>query len=178
MTNSSSENWYATTVRPQHEVTVANWFKERGLQPFSPMYPLTRQWSDRKKTIQQPLFAGYVFCRFSRNDCAKVLNTPGVRSIISFGGRPAAVPDSEIEHLAAIVDSGRRLQPWPYIDQGEQIRIERGPLKGITGFVVDTRDESRLVVSVTFLKRSVSVSVDRDSLIPLRGQLRTHLAHT
>jgi transcription antitermination factor NusG len=167
-TKASQESWFATTVMPQHEAAVVEAFTERGLQPFSPTYPVTKQWSDRKKTLRKPLFSGYVLCRFTRNDCATVLNTPGVRSIVSFGGQPAVVPDRDIEQIAAMVDSGRPLQPWPYIDRGEEIRVDRGPLKGITGFVVDTSDERRLVVSVMFLRRSVCVTVDRDFLTPVR----------
>jgi transcription antitermination factor NusG len=170
MARSSDEKWFATTVRPQHEATVVRWFKERGLDGFSPTYPVTKQWSDRKKTLRQPLFSGYVFCRFASSDCSTVLNTPGVRSIISFGGQPAVVPDREIEQISAMIDSGRPLQPWPYLDRGKKIRIERGPLKGIEGLIVGPEDDCRIVVSVTFLKRSVSVSVDRESLVAVHDR--------
>jgi transcription antitermination factor NusG len=159
-TTSMMGTWFATKVRPQHEAVVARWFEEQGLGPFSPTYKVTRQWSDRKKTLDLPLFSGYVFCRCARKDRAKVLNTPGVRSIVSFGGHPAIIPDREIEQITAMVDSGRRLQPCPYFDRGQKICIESGPLKGIDAIVVDTEEDCRLVVSITFLRRSVCVSID------------------
>ena len=160
MTNTSTLSWFVTTVRPQHEVVVAKWFEELALEPFSPFYNVVRQWSDRKKTLEQPIFPGYVFCRFAREDRAKVLNTPGVRSIVGFGGQPAVVPDSEMEQLSAMVASGRLLRPCPYLDKGDSVRIEQGPLRGVEGIVVETQDGCRLVVSITLLKRSVSVLLD------------------
>jgi transcription antitermination factor NusG len=174
MTNSTDTNWFVATVRPQHEAAVAQWFEEWGLQPFSPTYRVTRQWSDRKKMLQQPLFPGYVFCRFARNDRAKVLKTPGVRSIVGFGGEPAIVPDSEIEQIASMIATGRPLQPWPYPDKGHTVRIEHGPLRGVEGIVVETEDDYRLVLSITLLQRSVSVKFDAADVVPVANPVNRH----
>jgi transcription antitermination factor NusG len=165
MTNTSTLSWFVTTVRPQHEAAVAKWLEERALEPFSPSYSVVRQWSDRKKTLEQPVFPGYVFCRFAREDRAKVLNTPGVRSIIGFGGQPAVVPDSEMERLSAMVASGCLLRPYPYLDKGDSVRIEQGPLRGVEGIVVETQDGCHLVVSITLLSRSVSVRFDMADVV-------------
>jgi transcriptional antiterminator RfaH len=156
---------------PQHEAAIAERFKEYGLPHFSPTYAVTRLRSDREKTLQNSA-SDYVLCRFTRNACHLVLNTPGVRSIVSFGGQPAVVPDNEIEHVAAMLDSGRPLQPWPYLDQSDKIQIERGPLKGVTAVVVGPDADRRLAAGVTFLRRSVCLSVDRESLSPICEEVK------
>jgi transcription antitermination factor NusG len=161
---STSPQWFAATVKPQHEAAVAVAFEQRGFEPFSPTYEVRSQWSDRKRTIHRPLFPGYVFCHFSRSAKAAVAKTPGVTSIVGFGGIAVPVPDEEVARVKTMIASGLPVQPWPYLEEGDPVRIEKGPLRGLEGIVVSHENDYRLVVNVTFLQRSVSVSVDRAAL--------------
>ncbi len=164
---STDPQWFAATVRPQHEAAVARAFETRGFEPFSPTYEMRSQWTDRSKTLRRPLFPGYVLCRFERSAKATVVKTPGVTSIVGFGGVAVPIADDEVERVKTMVASELPLQPWPFLEQGDRVRIEQGPLRGLDGFVVRGQDDYRLVVNVTFLRRSVSVSVDRHSLAPI-----------
>jgi transcription antitermination factor NusG len=160
-------NWFAVAVKPRQEKLAARVLRDQGLEDYLPLYRARRRWSDRLKEIETPLFAGYVFCRFALQDRAPVLRTPGVRSIVTFGGRPAPVSDSEISALRQAVGSGRAVEPWSEPGQGEPIRIERGPLSGLRGVLVRARDDWRVVVSVELLRRSVAVEVDLADLAPV-----------
>ena len=84
-------NWFAVAVKPRQEKLAARVLRDQGLEDYLPLYRARRRWSDRLKEVEAPLFAGYVFCRFGPRDRAPVLRTPGVRSIVAFGGRPAPV---------------------------------------------------------------------------------------
>lgn len=160
----SALNWFAVAVKPRHEKLAARVLRDQGLEDFLPLYRSRRRWSDRLKEIEAPLFAGYVFCRFSPQDRTPVLKTPGVRSIVAFGGQPAPVPDSEISAIRRAVGSGLPVEPGPLLGEGQPVRIERGPLSGLRGVLVRVRDNWRLVVSVELLQRSVAVEVDRDDV--------------
>jgi transcription antitermination factor NusG len=93
------------------------------------------------------------------------LEVPGVKQIVGIGNAPAPISDSEIENLKALVSSGTLLAPWPYLYAGQRIRIDRGPLAGIEGFVVRAeRGEPRIVVSVSLLQRSVAAEIGRDCI--------------
>ena len=163
----SALNWFAVAVKPRQEKLAARVLRDQGLEDYLPLYRARRRWSDRLKEVEAPLFAGYVFCRFAPRDRAPVLRTPGVRSIVTFGGRPAPVSDAEISALRQAVGSGRAVEPWSEPGQGQLIRIEHGPLSGLRGVLVRARDDWRVVVSVELLRRSVAVEVDRADLAPL-----------
>jgi transcription antitermination factor NusG len=160
--------WFVVTVKPQHEATVAEAFDRRDIEQFSPMYESCRphKRADRR-AVSQPLFPGYVFCRFERSARTMVLQTPGVTSIVGFGGIAQPVPEEEVERVRAMVASGVPVLPHAYIEEGDRVRIEAGPLRGLEGTVMRTCDDYRLVVSVTFLRRSVSASVDRAFVVPI-----------
>src|SRR5580704_258227 len=79
--------WHALSVKHQHERTIEAALNHKGFEAFSPFHRSRRQWSDRTKEIELPLFAGYVFCRFAYHAKARVLNTPAVAHVVEFGGR-------------------------------------------------------------------------------------------
>jgi transcription antitermination factor NusG len=128
------------------------------------------------KELPVCLFPGYVFCRFSYEDRLLVLGTPGITSIVGFAKTPAPIPDTEIAAILAMVKSGRRLEPWPYLRAGERVRIEDGCLQGLCGAVVREKDEWRVVVNVEILQRSVAVEIDREALTLVR-ELRKPVPH-
>jgi len=175
----SPPRWFALTVRPQHEKTTARTLRSQGLEDFLPLYRCRRRWSDRIKELELPLFAGYVFCRFDPESRLSVLTTPGVTSIVSFGGRPAPAADCEILALQKSVASGYPLAPWPFLRSGQRVRIDRGPLAGLEAILVRTKDFWRVILSVELLQRSVAVEIDRDVISPLmvpRTQARIECA--
>lgn len=157
-------SWYALVVKPRHEKAVARCLSYKGLTEFLPVYGQRRRWSDRVKRLELPLFPGYVFCQFPLHDKAGVLATPGVRSIVAFGCRPAPVPAGEIEAVRAMVASGLAVQPWPYLERGQAVVIRTGPLRGLTGKLAQGGDCWRVVVNVELLRRSVAVTTGRDSI--------------
>ena len=159
--------WHALSVKHQHERTVEAALKHKGFEAFSPTYRTRRQWSDRTKEIEQPLFAGYVFCRFAYPAKARILNTPAVSRVVEFGGGPAIVPDAEIAAVRAVVAAGQPMRPWPQLKPGDRVRVERGPLRGVEGILLREKDAVELVVSVELLQRSVAVQVDAMAVVPL-----------
>jgi transcription antitermination factor NusG len=161
--------WYALTVRHQHEWQVEQLLQLQGWPTLVPSYRLTRQWSDRTKSVQLPLFAGYVFCQFAGEDKVRVMRTPGVANVVSFAGAPAALDSHEIDNLQQAVRSGLPLHPWSYLKPGDRVRVERGPLKGVEGTLLCEKEGPRLVLSIELLHRAVSVEVSPDMLsVPIR----------
>ena len=159
--------WYAIRVRSNREKVVAASLEYRGFEPFLPLYRARRQWSDRVKDVELPLFDGYVFCRLDARFRLPALTIPGVLMFVEANKTPIPVDDSEIASLKVIANSGCPTGPWPYLEAGQRMRIERGALKDLEGFVVEVKNYWRVVVSVTLLQRSVAVEVDRDSICPI-----------
>lgn len=161
--------WYALHVRYQHERQTERLLRMQGWETLAPMYRSQRQWTDRVKEIEAPLFPGYVFCRFARDQRIRVEDTPGVVQIVRFEGLPAPVEDHEIADIQAMVASRLRLSPWPYLKAGDRVRVDRGPLRGLEGTLLRGADGTRLVVSVELLQRSIAAELDPEMVTPVRA---------
>ena len=159
--------WFALRVRSHHERVAALHLRDRGFEEFSPAFKAERQWSDRKKQIDQFLFPGYVFCRLNPEDRLPVLTIPGAVGLVGFGKGPIAIPENEIESVRKMVGAGLLVGPWPFIAAGQSVVIERGPLRGVEGVLQEIKKGFRLTVSVNLLQRSVCAEVDRSWIRPV-----------
>ena len=166
----SNMRWYAIRVRSQHEDIVARHLRVRGMESFLPLYKQRHKWSDRFKVIELPLFPGYVFCQFNPANRLPVLTVPGVVHVVGIGQNPTPVDDNEIMALRVAVNSGFPTQPWPFLEVGQWVRVEQGPLSGAEGILLSVRREQRIVLSITLLQRSVAVEIDRECVRPLQKQ--------
>ncbi|MBV8550994.1 MAG: UpxY family transcription antiterminator [Acidobacteriaceae bacterium] len=159
--------WYAIRVRTRWEKIVAGALHGKGYDEFLPLYRKCSRWSDRKKEIDCPLFPGYVFCRADLTGRPSMVTTPGVIGILSFGGKPAIVSDEEIEAVKAVIRSGAQAEPWPYLREGQLVRVGEGALAGLEGVLVRAKSNWRVVLSIEALCRSVAVEIDREYAIPI-----------
>jgi transcription antitermination factor NusG len=161
------ERWFAVRVKSRCEKVVASIAKNKGFEGFLPIYQAHNRWSDRLKAVELPLFPGYVFCRLDPQRRLPLLTIPGVLHLVGIGKTPTPIEDAEIAAIQTAVRSGLLTEPWPYLEAGQQVRLEDGPLEGLGGILVDTPGGERIVVSVTLLKRSVSVAIERQWAKPV-----------
>lgn len=173
----SGRSWFAVRVRSNSERVAVAHLQQRGYDPFAPSYRSERRWSDRTKKIEQYLFPGYIFCRFDLGDRLSVLTAPGVVDLVGFGKTPERIPDQEIERVRRMVESGLLVTPHPFLNVGQTVLIERGPLTGLEGILMEVKGKHRLVVSINLLQRSVSAEVDRQSIRPIRALAGTDMRH-
>jgi transcription antitermination factor NusG len=165
--NSILSAWFALRVKSRAEKIVAAIARNKGFEEFLPLYESRRRWSDRFKSVELPLFPGYVFCRLNPEARLPLLTIPGVLSIVGIGKIPVAIDDSEIVSIQAALKAGLLAEPYPFLEVGQRVRLAEGPLAGLEGFLVEVRKQQRLAVSVTLLKRSVAVEIDRHWVRPL-----------
>jgi transcription antitermination factor NusG len=170
--STDSIRWFALQIRSRWEGTTAGLLRGKGLETLLPTYISKRKWSDRFKVVESPLFPGYVFCRFDVHNRLPVLLTPGVISVVGRGKTPVAVDDAEMVSIQAAIQSGIHLEPWPYVEIGERVRIKEDVLDGMEGILMNFKGSHRVVISVTLLRRSVALEIDRSRITPL-GSPRT-----
>ncbi len=162
-----NSRWYALQVRPRFEKIVSRNLEAKGFDEFLPLYRRRRQWSDRVKEIEVPLFPGYVFCRFDIDNRLPVLRVPGISSIVGVGKLATAIDEREIEDLRSVVASGVGYQPWSFVSVGQTVSVEHGALEGLEGIVTMVKNEHRLIISVPLLQRSVAVEIDQAYVRPV-----------
>ena len=160
-------NWHALYVRSRHEKSVFAQLEAKCHEVFLPLYTVRHKWADRWKTVSLPLFPGYVFCRFSASNRSSVLTTSGVINLVRGGAEPARIDNSEIEAIQMAVNSRLGTMPYAGLAKGERVVMTGGPLGGLTGTLIGTRRNLRLVLSVELLQRSVLVEIDPDWIAPL-----------
>jgi transcription antitermination factor NusG len=161
-----SNDWFAFRVRPRHEKQVSIALREKGLTEFLPLYKSRRQWADRTKVVEMPLFPGYIFCSTNRSSIMPVLMISGVIDVVRAGNHPLPADKVEIEALQKTVSVDVPLEAWPYTEAGDLFSILHGPLTGLTGILVEVRHSQRLILSVNLLRRSVLVEVHPDWVSP------------
>jgi transcription antitermination factor NusG len=152
--------WYAVHTRHHHEKNVARGLTDKGFEVFLPLYTAVHRWKDRDKQLALPLFTCYVFLRSPLERWQPVLTTPGVHSVLGFGGQRSMIPRSEIEAIRTMVRSPLKAEPHPFLKCGDRVRLRGGPLQGLEGILVRKRNVWKFLVSVEMLQRSVAVEVD------------------
>lgn len=152
--------WYAAYTCAKHEKRVAEQFTQRALEHFLPQYESVRRWKDRRVKLQLPLFPGYVFVRLALRDRLRVLETPSVVRLVGFNGRPAALPDKEMEALQACVAARLTAEPHAYLTVGRRVRIKTGPLAELEGVLIRKKNTFRVVLSLDLIACSAAVEVD------------------
>jgi transcription antitermination factor NusG len=167
-------NWFALQVRSRWESATAGLLRAKGLETLLPTFTAKRKWSDRIKKVESPLFPGYVFCRFDVHNRLPILVTPGVLAVVGRGKTPIPVDDREILSLQGAIGAGIRMEPWPYVEVGERVRIKDDVLDGMEGILTSFKGSDRVVISVTLLRRSVALEIDRSRITPL-GSPRIHV---
>src|SRR3984957_11194308 len=163
----ANDRWFALQVRTRWEASTAVILAGKGYQTLLPTYETKSRRSGRLRDGKFPLFPGYVFCQFDAQNRLPVLITPGVIAVVGRGRPPFPVDDAEIAGIQTLVASGLPVEPWPYLELGQRIRIESDALKGLEGILINIKGNHRIVVSVSLLRRAVALEVDRASVVPI-----------
>jgi transcriptional antiterminator NusG len=158
----NSQNWYALHTRPRHERVVVRNLTDRGVQTFLPTVTEVHRWSDRKKSVQLPLFSCYVFAKFNdqRTERLNVLRVSGVLGLVGSHGEGTPIPDVQIDAIRTLVDRELPFSPCPFLKIGQRVRIRGGALEGLEGVFVARNGSHTLVISIDAIERSLAVRLE------------------
>jgi len=168
--NSDSSFWYCIHTRSRHEEAVYQRLANKKFHAFLPKLEVWSKRRDRRKKIQKALFPGYLFVYEILNPRLglEILKTPGVVKILGNEVGPVPVPDAQIESIKKILNGKAAVSPFPYLKEGQLVRVVDGPLKGCEGFLIKIKEEKeKLVISLDLLRRSVSVEIESASIEPV-----------
>ena len=169
--NQGEKLWYAIYVRSRHEKNVHSALLNKDIESFLPVKTVIRQWSDRKKKVEVPLFRGYVFIRIDiREDKFNILKTDGVVKFIGIGKNPSRIPDEQIHWMHIIVEKSDTVKNEKEIPIGQKVSVIAGPFKGLEGIVTRDGNQSRLVIVIESILNAVSVEISPDYLEKIKKQ--------
>jgi transcription termination/antitermination protein NusG len=159
--------WYAIRTRSRHEKQVRDRLAAQGVEQLLPTVMRLRQWKDRKKEIEIPLFSGYCFTRFPWPERTVVLKVFGVVDIVGGGSSPEPIPDDEIEALKTLMASKLPYDAHPYLREGMVVEVKRGPLEGVRGILLRKAKRHRLVISIHLIRQAAAVEIYDSDVVPV-----------
>ena len=152
--------WYVVRTRARHEKSVRDQLIAKGIHQFLPLWYKRSIWKDRVKTVELPLFSGYLFVSLALQDRLPVLQTLGVAGFLTLQGRPVAVADGEVEALQSMTARRLGYEPHPVLREGTRVRVKNGFLTGAEGVLVGRRQRYRLVINVELIHQAVVVDIE------------------
>jgi transcription antitermination factor NusG len=159
------KKWLVVYTTPRAEKRVNNRLEEQGIETYLPLYKTIRQWSDRKKKVELPLFNSYVFVRVGERERYKVLETNGVVRFLFYLHKPAVVRDNEIEAIRLFLHQTEGLKIK--VEVGQKVEISSGPMEGVYGEVVRI-GKDKLMLRIEQLSMSLVAEVDRGMVRQVR----------
>lgn len=152
--------WYPVYTQSRAEKKAYKALLGKGIEVYLPLQRQRKQWSDRKKWVEEPLIKSYIFVHIQQNQLTKVLMTPGISRFIYFSGKIASMPDRQIEDLKLLLASPYELEiTEEKLEPGEKIEIKAGPLKGMQGEIIEYRSQKQLLLRLGDIAHSIVVNV-------------------
>jgi transcription antitermination factor NusG len=161
--------WFAVQTKPRHEKRAAAELQEKGISTFLPLCSEKRQWSDRQRVVELPVFPQYVFVRIAQNLSTRVmvLRTSGITNFVGMRGMGMAIPDEQMERIQAVLAQGIPVSPHLFMNIGKRIRIRGGALDGLQGILTAVNGDRTLVVSVELIQRSLAIRIAGFTVEPI-----------
>lgn len=157
-------NWYAFVTKPRHEKKVKTYMDMAGITNLLPLRKRLRQWKDRRRWVEMPLFSCYIFCQIQFINRYDVLVLPSVVRIVSFNQQPTPIKQTEIEAIQRLLQNKKDVEVGEGLLAGDAVRICSGPLIGLEGILSEQRGNKWFVVTISAIGKSVYVDI-HDTLI-------------
>ena len=163
------ENWYAVQTRARHERVVAQRLREQGVTTFLPLVTEVHRWSDRRKSVELPLFGCYVFVKVppTGEDRLRVLRMDGVFKFVGTRGVGTPIAEAQIDAVRTLIGQQVPWSSYPFLQIGQRVRVRGGALDGVEGILLSRNDDNTLVVSIDAIQRSLAVRIQGYDLEPI-----------
>lgn len=171
MNENTSPRWYAVYVKSRYEKKTSKLLEDRHIEIYLPLVSRLKQWSDRRKMVEVPLFKSYFFVRTDLKNYFEILNTPGVVRFVCFEGKPVPVPDNQIVAVREFVGENDGIEIPEDLHEGQLVEIVRGQMKGLVGRLVSIKGKQRIVIDIEAVGQSLPISISRSQVAPVRQNI-------
>lgn len=157
-----SKQWYVFYTKSRQEKKVRDLLLRRGYEAYLPLQKVMRQWSDRKKKVEVPLFNSYIFVYDTEDKVPFIVQTPGIAWAIRHNDKPAILQANEMETIQRFLTSGLLLESQPYesLQTGDPVTVADGPLKGMLGHIMKTAEGEKFTVALESIGQALLVRID------------------
>ncbi|MFP4025531.1 MAG: UpxY family transcription antiterminator [Thiohalospira sp.] len=157
----SEKRWYALYTKSRLEKRAYKELVEKGIEAYLPLEKRLKQWSDRKKWVEEPFIRSYIFVKIAEHHLEKALNTPGIVTVIRFSGKPAPVREKEIKIIKSILSSEESFEiTAENFEIGEKVKVEHGSLKGLEGELVYHLNKYKVLVRIESINQNILIRIN------------------
>ncbi|MCG8697385.1 MAG: UpxY family transcription antiterminator [Bacteroidales bacterium] len=161
------KNWYAVYTRSKAEKSVSKLLKEDNITEYLPLVKTLRQWSDRKKYVTLPLFNSYIFVHITEIEKLRVLQCPGVVCFVTIGQELINIPENQINAIKEFVQNDYDLNINFEPVEGQKVKVNRGPMKGLEGVIVKKNGSHKLQVKIEAINQFITLTVPINLVDPI-----------
>ncbi len=164
-----TKQWVALYTNSRAEKKTAQTLQTAGFEVYLPLQHTRRQWSDRWKSVEVPLINSYVFAKIRDKDVTPVRATAGVVTIVSWHGKPAIIPDKEINAIKQLMDAAAEVHVKnnSQLKRGARVRIVEGPFTNMEGMLISDCEEGNFCVSISGLDFALVTTIEESILVPV-----------
>jgi len=157
----AEKKWYALYTKSRKEKVAYNELVYKGIEAYLPLEKRLKQWSDRKKWVDEPFIRSYIFVKTTEFELQKALNTPGVVTVIRFSGKPAPVREKEIAVIQAVLNSEEEYEVTAdTFALGEKVKVEHGSLKNLEGELVQHLNKYKVLVRIASINQNILIRIN------------------
>ena len=160
------KEWFVFYTKSRWEKKIEGYLRDFGFEPYLPLQKVLRQWSDRKKKVEVPLFNSYIFVHEYEHKIPEVLKVPGISWNIRHNGKPAVLRQNELDTIRRFLESGLLIETTSVadLDPGDRVKVIDGPLRGATGYFTGPYNEEKFYVVLETIDRVMRVSINKTLL--------------
>lgn len=160
--------WYPLYTKSRTEKKICSVLDKKGIETYLPLNKQLKQWSDRKKWTEEPLFKSYIFVKINAAQYESVVQTPGAVRFIYFSGKLATIPEKQIVQLKKILEQDYQPEVcFGKLEKGQTVKIIDGSLKGYEGEMVAWQQQNRLILRIEALGQSLLLKIPAGYVIPV-----------
>ncbi|MFC2114043.1 UpxY family transcription antiterminator [Bacteroidota bacterium] len=157
--------WYAVYTKSRNEKKVSERFTERNVEHYLPIHSILKQWSDRRKWVEEPVFKSYIFVKVGLDDYYDVLNIEGVVTFVRFGQFPEVVPEVQVLTVKRMLESEYEIEVnTETYELGDIVQVDKGPMQGLIGSLIEIQGKHKLVVHVDVLGQNILMTIPKSQL--------------
>ena len=157
--------WYAVYVKSRSEKKVALEFEIDGVSFYLPLVKKLKQWSDRKKWVEEPLFRSYIFVHIEQKQYYPVLQTQNVVKFVSFEGKAVPIRKEQIEAVKYFLNEkdpeNIDEQVW---EEGQKVEVISGSLSGLQGELIEVRGKKKVKVEIEVVGKTLVIQIPKSKL--------------
>jgi transcription antitermination factor NusG len=151
--------WHVVYTMPNNERKVVSRITDMGIESYLPLQKVIRQWRDRKKKLEVPLFPNYVFVKVDEPRRGSLMSIRELVGFVSIGKKPVVVKEEEILAIQHATNQDLRVVPEEKFCEGKKVRIGYGQFSGLEGTIVQKNGNTRLIITIEGLGRAFSFNI-------------------